>query len=155
MLDIGFQELLLILVIALLVFGPKKLPELGRSIGRALREFRRASEEFRSTIEDNLQINEPAPMPAIAPGETGPSASVVPSLDPVPVPRPDSDGIGDARPESGEPYWAGRGSRLFHAGECGWARRIPELERTYFKRVQEARDQGFQTCPVCEPWEPD
>jgi TatA/E family protein of Tat protein translocase len=154
MLDIGLQELLLILVIALLVFGPKKLPELGRAIGRALREFRRASDEFRSTIEENLQINEPAPMPTIAPGEAGPSASVAPSPDPGPGPLPDSGGITDAQAESGEPYWAGRGSRLFHARECGWSKRIPEPERTYFKRVQEAKDQGFQTCPVCEPWEP-
>ena len=155
MLDIGFQELLLILVIALLVFGPKKLPELGRSIGRALREFRRASDEFRSTIEENLQINEPALMPTIAPGEAGPSGSVAPPPDPVPAPLPSSDGIADALAESGEPYWAGRGARLFHARECGWAKRIPEPERTYFKRVLEAKEQGFQTCPVCEPWEPD
>jgi len=154
MLDIGFQELLLILVIALLVFGPKKLPELGRAIGRALREFRRASDEFRSTIEENLQINEPAPVATVAPVEAGASASVVLSHDPVPAPLSNSDWIPDARTESGEPYWAGRGSRIFHARECGWAKRIPEPERTYFKRVQEAKDQGFQTCPVCEPWEP-
>ncbi|MBI2467521.1 MAG: twin-arginine translocase TatA/TatE family subunit [Candidatus Rokubacteria bacterium] len=55
MLDIGFQELLVLLVIALLVFGPYKLPELGRALGRAMREFRRASDEFRSTIETNLE----------------------------------------------------------------------------------------------------
>ena len=55
MFDIGFQEMLVIGVLALLVFGPGKLPELGRMIGRALREFRRASDEFRSTVETNLQ----------------------------------------------------------------------------------------------------
>ena len=43
MFDIGLQELALIFVIALLVFGPKNLPQLGRSLGRAMREFRRAS----------------------------------------------------------------------------------------------------------------
>ncbi len=47
MFDIGFQELILILVVALLVFGPRRLPELGRALGRAMREFRRATEEFR------------------------------------------------------------------------------------------------------------
>src|SRR5438128_2728801 len=64
MFDIGFQELILIFVVALLVFGPKNLPQLGRSLGRAMREFRRASDEFRSTIETNLQINEPEPTPS-------------------------------------------------------------------------------------------
>ena len=67
MFDIGLQELVLIFVIALLVFGPKNLPQLGRSLGRAMREFRRASDEFRSTIETNLKINEPDPLPEPAP----------------------------------------------------------------------------------------
>src|SRR4029450_6715493 len=63
MFDIGLQELVLIFVIALLVFGPKNLPQLGRSMGRAMREFRRASDEFRSTIETNLQMNDLDPPP--------------------------------------------------------------------------------------------
>jgi TatA/E family protein of Tat protein translocase len=45
-------ELILIFVVALLLFGPRKMPDIGRSIGRALGEFRRASNEFRRTIED-------------------------------------------------------------------------------------------------------
>jgi hypothetical protein len=57
-------------------------------------------------------------------------------------------------PEITEPYCAQRGARLFHRRECGWARRIPEVERVYLKRVADARDQGFAECPVCEPWEP-
>src|SRR5260370_3131641 len=63
MFDIGLQELVLIFVIALLVFGPKNLPQLAKALGRAMREFRRASDEFRSTIETNLKINEPDPLP--------------------------------------------------------------------------------------------
>ena len=59
MFDVGLQEMLLIGVIALLVFGPSKLPELGRMLGRAMREFRRASDEFRQTVETNLHINDP------------------------------------------------------------------------------------------------
>src|SRR5258708_1964330 len=59
----GLQELVLIFVIALLVFGPKNLPQLAKALGRAMREFRRASDEFRSTIETNLKINEPDPLP--------------------------------------------------------------------------------------------
>jgi manganese transport protein len=45
-------------------------------------------------------------------------------------------------------------AKLFHGRDCGWARRIPETERVYFKRVAEAREAGFSACPVCEPWEP-
>ena len=56
--------------------------------------------------------------------------------------------------EQGEPFVMQRGARLFHRRECAWVRRIPELERVYFKQVSEARDQGLLTCPVCEPWEP-
>lgn len=52
---IGFQELILILIIALVVFGPKKLPELGRSLGKTLAEFRRASNEIKQSIEKELQ----------------------------------------------------------------------------------------------------
>src|SRR6185437_4799827 len=70
MFDIGLQELALIFVIALLVFGPKNLPQLGRSLGRAMREFRRASDEFRSTIETNLKINELDPLPEPTPVST-------------------------------------------------------------------------------------
>jgi sec-independent protein translocase protein TatA len=51
---IGIQELAVILVVALLVFGPKKLPELGRSIGKTLAEFRRASNEIKRNIKKEL-----------------------------------------------------------------------------------------------------
>jgi sec-independent protein translocase protein TatA len=49
---IGSQELILIMVVALLVFGPKRLPEIGKSVGSALRELRRASNDFMSVIEN-------------------------------------------------------------------------------------------------------
>lgn len=52
---IGIQELTLILIVALLVFGPKKLPELGRSIGKTLAEFRRASNEIKHNIKKELE----------------------------------------------------------------------------------------------------
>ncbi len=155
MFDIGLQELVLIFVIALLVFGPKNLPQLGRSLGRAMREFRRASDEFRSTIETNLKINEPDPLPE-------PLATTTPDPAPIPVAAtealPESvlnpyDTPAIAMPE-GEAYVAQRGGKLFHGRECGWARRIGEAERIYFKRVAEAREAGFAACPSCEPWEP-
>ncbi len=56
--NIGFPELILILVIALLIFGPKKLPEIGKSIGRAIAELKRASNELKETIEDEIRAEE-------------------------------------------------------------------------------------------------
>ena len=51
---LGMPELILIFVVALLLFGPRKMPQIGRSIGRAMGEFRRASNEFKRTIEDEV-----------------------------------------------------------------------------------------------------
>ena len=158
MFDIGLQEMLLVGVIALLVFGPSKLPELGRMVGRAMREFRRASDEFRSTVETNLHINEPEPVTAPEPGlasepATAPSETVstLPSEAEAPVPEP----VPAAAPseEHGEPYVARRGARLFHRRDCVWVARIVEVERVYMKRVSEAEEQALGRCPVCEPWE--
>ena len=53
--SIGMPELILIFIVALLVFGPKKLPELGKSLGRGLAEFKRASEDLKKTIEDEIE----------------------------------------------------------------------------------------------------
>ncbi len=55
MFGLGFPELLLIFVIALIVFGPKKLPELGRSVGRALAEFKKASEDFQESMKAEMK----------------------------------------------------------------------------------------------------
>ena len=55
---LGMPELILIFVVALLLFGPRKMPQIGRSIGRAMGEFRRASNEFKRTIEDEVAADE-------------------------------------------------------------------------------------------------
>lgn len=158
MFDIGLQELILIFVIALLVFGPKNLPQLGRSLGRAMREFKRASSEFESTIRTNLQIDEVDPPPS-APSEPAPllpsmgtsAAEALPDsvLDPL---APVDSAIVEAPP--GEAFVAQRGARLFHTRDCGWVPRISEPDRVYFKRVAEAKEASLQACPACEPWEP-
>jgi sec-independent protein translocase protein TatA len=56
--SIGIPELLIILTIALIVFGPRKLPELGRSLGRSLNEFKRASNELRHTLDEEIRIED-------------------------------------------------------------------------------------------------
>jgi sec-independent protein translocase protein TatA len=62
--SIGMPELVIILVIALIIFGPRKLPELGRSLGRSIGEFRRASNELRSTLEEEIRVEEQKSAPA-------------------------------------------------------------------------------------------
>lgn len=66
--SLGMPEILIILVIALIVFGPRKLPELGKSLGKSLAQFRRASEDFKRQWEDEVMIERqrieaPAPAP--------------------------------------------------------------------------------------------
>ncbi|MBM3803603.1 MAG: twin-arginine translocase TatA/TatE family subunit [Acidimicrobiia bacterium] len=59
--SLGVPELIIIFVVALIFFGPKKLPELGKSLGKGLAEFRRASNELRSTIEEEVRAIEAEP----------------------------------------------------------------------------------------------
>ena len=56
--SIGMPELIIIFVVALIVFGPRKLPELGRSLGRSLSEFKRASNELKHTLEDEIDVED-------------------------------------------------------------------------------------------------
>jgi len=56
--SVGMPEMLIILIIALIIFGPRKLPELGRSLGKSLAEFKKASNELRNTLEEEIRIEE-------------------------------------------------------------------------------------------------
>jgi sec-independent protein translocase protein TatA len=55
---VGWQEMMVIFIVALVLFGPKKLPELGRTLGKAITEFRRASNELKATFEREMQTLE-------------------------------------------------------------------------------------------------
>jgi sec-independent protein translocase protein TatA len=165
MLDIGIQELLVIMVLALLVFGPEKLPELGRRLGRAMREFRRASDEFRSTVEQNLQIHmdqdisPPSPSP-LEPSPVGAEPSRAPEAQSVggdvqgadPA-RDPADAGAEATDDLLEPYWTSRGGRLLHRRECAWRARVPASERIPLKAALDGWDQGLRPCPACDPKE--
>jgi TatA/E family protein of Tat protein translocase len=100
--SLGVPELLVILAVALIVFGPRKLPEIGRTLGKALGEFRKATDDLKNTIEREVRVEElrkigpslmtpvesvsrtePAPPPVQAPVQTAevPAAPVTPQAD--------------------------------------------------------------------------
>jgi TatA/E family protein of Tat protein translocase len=56
--SIGMPELIIIMVLALIIFGPRKLPELGKSLGRSLNEFKKASTDLQNTLEQEIKIEE-------------------------------------------------------------------------------------------------
>ena len=56
--NVGLPELIIIFTIALIVFGPRKLPELGKSLGRSLAEFKRASNELKNTLDEEIRAEE-------------------------------------------------------------------------------------------------
>lgn len=92
---LGFWEISIILGIALIILGPTKLPELARSFGKGLREFRKATEEFKSTID--TEVHRPDPPKASARIESPKPAATMPS-----TPSPDP-ALTDAAPVGSEP----------------------------------------------------
>jgi TatA/E family protein of Tat protein translocase len=82
-------ELIIILTLALIIFGPRKLPELGRSLGKSLGEFKRASNELRNTLDEEIRLEEERSAQRTAPPE--PAAPAPPAPDDT-VPR-ESDSV--------------------------------------------------------------
>ena len=79
---LGIPELIVIFFIALIFFGPRKLPDLGRSLGKSLAEFKRASNELRNTLDEEIQAEErktPATAPPPPPVATEPAALPAPA----------------------------------------------------------------------------
>jgi TatA/E family protein of Tat protein translocase len=92
--SIGMPELIIILVIALIIFGPRKLPELGRSLGKSINEFKKASNELRSTLEEEIRVEEQkeqraaAVTPAVPPSATPPPVDATVSRTTTTAPAP-------------------------------------------------------------------
>ena len=80
--SIGMPELIIILVIALIIFGPRKLPELGKSLGRSINEFKKASNELRSTLEEEIRVEE------VRDRTTATASATPPAATPPPVDAP-------------------------------------------------------------------
>jgi TatA/E family protein of Tat protein translocase len=81
---LGVPELLLIFVVVLIVFGPRRIPEIGRTLGKALGEFKRATDDLKNTIEREVRLEE---LKSIAPVMITPVESVS-RTEPVPFPSP-------------------------------------------------------------------
>jgi Tat protein translocase TatB subunit len=93
---LGGPELFLIFVVALIVFGPRKLPEIGKSLGKMMAEFRRASNDFRNTIEseveaekirESLRIEPPKVEPPQPPAESASSSATTSTHQASPAPH--------------------------------------------------------------------
>lgn len=105
--SIGGPEILLILVVALLLFGPTKLPELGKSLGRALREFKKASQELQDTIErevDDLKREASVMPPESTPRGTLPAPQKPAAGDPYSELPPETPPAEDAVPPPQLPF---------------------------------------------------
>jgi len=86
--SLGVPEILLIMVVVLIVFGPRKLPEVGRMLGKALGEFRRATDDLKNTIEREVRVEE---LKEIGPSLITPLEAVSrtePFEEPSPAPAP-------------------------------------------------------------------
>lgn len=111
MFNIGPAELLVILLVALIIFGPGKLPEVGRALGRTINEFRRASQEIETTSRPSppAKVSQPAaPEPPANQGESE-SGQTSPGQDVAQVPTPPAGGspAGGERAKDGSPGESG------------------------------------------------
>ncbi|HEU4886255.1 MAG TPA: twin-arginine translocase TatA/TatE family subunit [Thermoanaerobaculia bacterium] len=82
--SLGVPELLLIFVVILIVFGPRRIPEIGKTLGKALGEFRKATDDLKSTIEREVRLEE---LKQVAPSIVTPFESIS-RFDPLATPEP-------------------------------------------------------------------
>ena len=74
--NLGFSEMVFLFLLALIIFGPKRMPEIGRQIGKALNDFKRASNEFKAQIETEIANLERETTPQILPPTQAPTGAV-------------------------------------------------------------------------------
>jgi TatA/E family protein of Tat protein translocase len=98
LMNLGFPEMIFLFLFALILFGPKKLPEIGRQIGRALNEFKRASNEFKAQIESEIsQLDLENSRQTILPPVQAPAGSVASGSGPRPeITVPETDSLAKA-----------------------------------------------------------
>ena len=109
--SIGMQELIIIFVIALIIFGPRRLPDLGKSLGKSIAEFKRASNELRNTLEDEIRVEEqklakPAAAPETASPETASPETAPPETaapETAPAPEPTTEPAANTTAPASEP----------------------------------------------------
>jgi len=89
--SLGLPELLLIFIVALIVFGPRKLPEIGKTLGKALNEFKKAGDELKNTIEREVHVEEIKSTFSMTP----PAAEVVARSEPAPALPPPSEPLAE------------------------------------------------------------
>ena len=121
MFGIGLPELMVILVVALLVFGPTKLPELARSLGRGLAEFRRASTDLRQSFTEATEeprIETAPPKPPVAPLEDAPGEAEADQIEEVGGPPPAAGTPEAAPPDSSAADEAADPAKPSEAGEA-------------------------------------
>lgn len=99
--NLGPAELIVILIVALVVFGPRKLPELGKSLGAGLREFRRSTQGLREELEGSMKSAPPAPGPA--PVQTSHASEVVGAAHPQAAQTPSPVAAQALTPQAGTP----------------------------------------------------
>jgi TatA/E family protein of Tat protein translocase len=105
--NLGFSEMVFLFLLALIIFGPKKMPEIGRQIGKALNEFKRASNEFKAQIETEIANIERETTPEILPPSDPPAGSVasgtlidVPAVEHVPAQLMNSSEASNKAPDA-------------------------------------------------------
>ncbi|MBM3459645.1 MAG: twin-arginine translocase TatA/TatE family subunit [Armatimonadetes bacterium] len=109
--NLGPGELLVVLAIALIVFGPKKLPEIGKGMGNALREFNKARNDFMDSLHGEPDRDEPAPSYAGSPSSSYPDPGAEPRR--LEYPEPLTADRADALPYGSDFQTAGESQPAF------------------------------------------
>jgi TatA/E family protein of Tat protein translocase len=89
--SLGIPEMILIFIVALIVFGPKRLPEIGRTLGKALGEFKKATDDFKNTIEREVRVEEIKQLSSTQAPVIDTVSRTEPAAEPAEAPHPKHD----------------------------------------------------------------